>query len=548
MPSHEQARQILAETRRADGEIALATRDYLALVGAHPENGTGNLALAEIALEQGDWAAARNYASKTTAFRGETDRTQAVQLALAYREALQASDIKTRTAIATDANTLLNRLPRQIALHRLAIDSTIRQQAWLDAMDRLDHALVQFPDSLEFRQVRLLVLQKLGRDQAITRQLEDLVARFPEQITLPDLLVGWHLHQGRPDAAETFLRSAAAAAPDDRSSQLRLVAFLQTRIGVAAALDELGALVMKSGPHDTTYRAMRASMLFRSGSQAQAIAELENLLQSRADTPTEEIAREAIRVDLARMKHRTDDRNGAMSLVDSVLAEDSGHITALKMRGAMQIDANQLDEAVATLRSALREAPRDPQLLTLMAVVHDREHRPDLRRQMLAAAVEASGAGPEESLRLARVLISENRLRLAEETLTTSLEHSPEDIPLLFELVMTYIALSDLPRAIQVGETLARLSRREQGRATIADVTITARSPVQLQHTEANALEAAGDIDAALALYEALYSRFPRNENVATNLAALLSARRNDPASLERAFRISQGLRRSQRP
>ena len=52
-----------------------------------------------------------------------------------------------------------------------------------------------------------------------------------------------------------------------------------------------------------------------------------------------------------------------------------------------------------------------------------------------------------------------------------------------------------------------------------------------------------GDIDGAIAAYEALYAADSGSPVLANNLASLLASYRDDPASLERAFAIARRLR-----
>jgi cellulose synthase operon protein C len=60
--------------------------------------------------------------------------------------------------------------------------------------------------------------------------------------------------------------------------------------------------------------------------------------------------------------------------------------------------------------------------------------------------------------------------------------------------------------------------------------------------------ERAGDIDAAIAVYEGLYARDSGNVVIANNLASLISTHKADAASLERAFAAARRLRGSDVP
>ena len=66
---------------------------------------------------------------------------------------------------------------------------------------------------------------------------------------------------------------------------------------------------------------------------------------------------------------------------------------------------------------------------------------------------------------------------------------------------------------------------------------------VELPLIKAVLREQAGDIDGAIAIYEALYARDSSNVVVANNLASMIATYRDDPASLDRAFAVARRLR-----
>lgn len=71
---------------------------------------------------------------------------------------------------------------------------------------------------------------------------------------------------------------------------------------------------------------------------------------------------------------------------------------------------------------------------------------------------------------------------------------------------------------------------------------------VPLRWIKASVLQNSGDIDGAIAIYEALYAEDSSSIVFANNLASLLSVTRSDPESLERAYVVSRRLRGSDVP
>ena len=65
---------------------------------------------------------------------------------------------------------------------------------------------------------------------------------------------------------------------------------------------------------------------------------------------------------------------------------------------------------------------------------------------------------------------------------------------------------------------------------------------------KAGLLEARGNVNGAITVYETLYAQDSGDPVVANNLASLLTSQRADPAALERAYALARRLRGSEVP
>jgi hypothetical protein len=65
---------------------------------------------------------------------------------------------------------------------------------------------------------------------------------------------------------------------------------------------------------------------------------------------------------------------------------------------------------------------------------------------------------------------------------------------------------------------------------------------------QASQLQAAGDIEGAIAIYEAMYARDSGNAVIANNLASLITTFRDTPADLDRAWAVARRLRGATEP
>ena len=112
--------------------------------------------------------------------------------------------------------------------------------------------------------------------------------------------------------------------------------------------------------------------------------------------------------------------------------------------------------------------------------------------------------------------------------------------------------LADYPRAEPVWMALYRMKLVQGQRAAASDVLARALEALpdgaNLLFARAGELQRAGDIDATIDIYDALYARDSGNEVVANNLASLLSMHRDDEESMDRAYRIGRRLQDSTQP
>ncbi|MFN3938876.1 MAG: tetratricopeptide repeat protein, partial [Gemmobacter sp.] len=242
------------------------------------------------------------------------------------------------------------------------------------------------------------------------------------------------------------------------------VQFLKEIRGTDAAQAELDRLIAATGtaPESLTYRALRAALIFETGSRDDALAQFSGILGTTSeDTPQ----LRDIRVTYARALDTNGDRAAASAEIGQVLAADPSHVEALKMRARWKIAEDKPGEAIIDLRTALNQNARDPGTLTLMAEAHLREGATELAGERLSLAVEASGARAEESLRYAQFLMQQNRPEVASRVLIDARRAAPGDLRLLTSLIEVLVAMKDWTRAEAAVDEMAQFTGTE-ARAT----------------------------------------------------------------------------------
>ena len=244
--------------------------------------------------------------------------------------------------------------------------------------------------------MRLAALEAAGDTAGAGAELDRMAELFPDDAGVRRGLIQWHLREGDPDGAEAVLRAAAARSPDDPQPALTLAQFLLEIRGPEAARAELEARIAAAADPRPFQRAL-AGLDFAQGRPEAGIAALRQLLEGAEPSD----ATRDLQLALAQMLAETGAAEESASLVATVLAGDPNHVEALKLRAKGAIDADRPEKAIQDMRIALSQAPNDPEIMTIMALAHEREGSRELAGERLARAVELSeqGAAGEPALR-----------------------------------------------------------------------------------------------------------------------------------------------------
>lgn len=539
--NHRETRLTMGHYYLEQSNPGAAYGQFLRVVEQYPDEFEARLILAELAFTVGNWDEFTRHGPVLVESQPDDPRVQAVDIGLSYRAAVLDDDDLARQALVAPSEALLASLPENEILNNILLDSYVRDGQMSKGMERMDALIALSPNDRQLYTRRLSMLVQMQDTTALETQLREMVERFSDDAEVQGMLFRYYVSQQRLDDAEAFLREISDPADEEVDLYLSLIRFIGQVRGEEAARAEIERAV-ELNPNPNRFSAMLAMLDFRAGAQDQAIADLEALLAdadpAREDTQT-------IKTTLARMLVQTGNPVGARVQVEEVLAQNPSSVDALKMQAAWQLQADEVDEAIANLRIALDTAPEDIQVMNLMHEAYSRLGDTDLAREYLALAVDASGNAPETSLRYAQLLVSEERYLPAEDVLLPALRQAPTNVDLLSLLGQVYVRLQDSPRATQVIETLNRIdteqSRRNANTLQVAILNQQAGSEEAVsfleelagqegadiadQLTLVRAQLQTGDTAAALALAEELVAENPDNLGIKQALASTQAAR-----------------------
>ncbi|WP_425041427.1 tetratricopeptide repeat protein [Primorskyibacter sp. S187A] len=434
---HLEARKTYADILRERGQMQEAYGQYLRLVEQYPDLAEVRLILAESAFSIGNWNEVERHGRAAIEIDPNVPRAKAIALALDYREAVLERATVRRSDIAAAAEQEIEAQPENLVLRQIVIDHLMEGPLPSDALPHLEVALELVPDSLRYNTLKLRLLAQAEDVEGVGAHLKSMVALFPENTEVKQSMIRWHLSQQDIDGAEAFLRAEAGDLTGETGPHLDVVRFMTQMRDRDAGRAELRALVAanEGTAQADLYTAFLATMDFEDGKTEEAIAALTEVL---ADAEPSDQTRNIMAMQ-ARMYEATEQRDKARVLVDKALEEDPTNVDALKLRATWLIDADQPGDAIVALRTAQSQAPRDAQIMTLLAAAFERDGSTDLAGEQLSKAVEASGAGVDESLRYARFLAGQGRPAAAESVLRDARRASnnnPEILAALAELLL----------------------------------------------------------------------------------------------------------------
>jgi tetratricopeptide (TPR) repeat protein len=528
---HKAARQAYADILYDRGEFGEAYGQYLRLIEQYPDTGPVRARLAMMAIQRGDWDEAERHGRAALDLVPDDPDAREVALALDYRKAVRAGDADARAAVAARAEALVAERPEAAIARRLLVDFRVAGEDRAAALAEVEAALEREPQSFELNVMKLRLLAEAEDTAGTGAQLRHMFALFPDNAEVRGALLRWYIAAGDTAGAEAFLREIAGPVTGDPAGHAAVVQFLQQVQGMAAARAELDRLIAatQGHPNGELFRALAAALDFEAGKRTEAIAAMEEILKTAA--ASDQTRR--IKVMLARMLQATGNPVGARARVEEVLAEDPSNVEALKLRAAWAIDADRPADAILDLRAALNQAPRDPQILTLMAQAHERNGARELAGETLALAVEVSGRAPAESLRYAAFLNREGRSTAAVAVLEDALRANPANLDLMRALGDLHLAARDFPRARAVLERIRALGTPEAEttarQAEAAILIAEERTADGIAFLESLAAEGQGNRAAAVGAIVQTHLRAGNPEAARSYLAAQRAQNPADP-------------------
>jgi cellulose synthase operon protein C len=361
-----------------------------------------------------------------------------------------------------NANTALDQDPKDVSVHAMKAAILLKQKKTSDAIqeanvalkidptsadalmvlaaERLeanDNAAVQSlidkglktsPKSVGLQLFALNFYQKTGNVAAQEATLRSIVAIEPNLPNYRKALVSFLMSQKRSSDAEGEIRAIVNLDPKNIQSNLDVVSFIASdpSKGPAEATKELARLI-ETGENVSTYKSALAQLYFELGRTEDSFTLLKDVIAKEGIT---ELGMKA-RLDLSAKYLGMHKISDAEPIITDVLKNDARNVEGLRQRAAVGIEQGKLEDAANDLRAALNEAPGNPLLYQLMAVVNERSGSIELAEKSMTDAFRVARYDPKIGLDTARFLLRHGKAERAETILTDLSQSAPGNIEVL---------------------------------------------------------------------------------------------------------------------
>ena len=520
-----------------EGDFARAQIEFRNALRINPKGVEATFYLGQIAEQQGNWQAA--FATFSRVVEEDANHAQAhLKLAGIYLLAgeLDEAEAKLDTFAALSPGTAEEDAFRGgIALRRdqpaegqrlaeaalakkpgdvgaaMVLASALARQGDPDAaLASLDRALEQTPGDAALRLLGIRINLDNNRFDAAVAGYRALIEVQPEEFAHRLTLARLFAARDQVDEAEAVLRLAVEAGVGGTQAQTAIVDLLAQRSGFAAAAAELASLI-EAQPKEYSFQFKLAELYANNDRLDDAVATLARVVE------TDGTGQDGLnaRVALARLALARQDREEAKTLADAVLESDPTNGEALLIRGALALDAGDVDGALADARTVLRGAPRSAPALRLLVQTQLRRNEPQLAMETLGQLIDVEPNDLAAREQLAGLNARSGNLETALDLFNASLARAPNRPPAL----------------LGKAETLISLRRWEQADATIREILAIPEQQAAGHLLTGRRYRASGDPESAVqAFRQAAAARPTAAEPVMGIVQSYLAADRADDA------------------
>ena len=354
--------------------------------------------------------------------------------------------------------------------------------------------------------------------------ISEIIAKDRRNAAALRLRAAINIDKGQLDSAVSDLREALNDQPKS-SELLMLLAAAYERGGKNELADRQYADALKASGSNINVALRYVAFLQRRGDAARA----EEILTEMSNRNPANVQ---ILSSLAQIRLSRQNWTGALALADTIGRLNDGRALADQIRAAALAGQNKIDESIAALEDARKAAPNAVQPVVSLASAYVRQGKPEKAVSLLQEINKQYPTNAQVLVLLGQTRLAQKKDEEASQSFKEAIAQQPKDPTGYNALADLYIRQKNFDAA---GNTLQTALKE------MPDDVSTRLSYASLQILK-------GDHNAAITQYEAILKDQPTSLVAINNLVSLVLDYRNDKASLDRAFTLSDALKNSNVP
>ncbi len=254
-----------------------------------------------------------------------------------------------------------------------------------EAIKVLEAGIEKNPKDISLRLLKAAIYSEQDNIAKVSDTYHDIFELYPDDIRFRFDLAEILSQTGNDDKAEALLRSTVKAFPDNLRAKHLLTTFLEENRTISLAEEEIRTYI-KETPEEKIPYLWLADLYIRNNKDQLAVETLKNVIRTASD---DKISLNA-NTSLAGIQIRQGDIDFAKKLIGAVLAKDVNNKDALLVRANLAFHQGQYQEAVADLRTILRDHPAEKRASRILAEIFLLQGHIDLAIDTLFQSINAS--------------------------------------------------------------------------------------------------------------------------------------------------------------
>ncbi|MBL4602224.1 MAG: tetratricopeptide repeat protein [Emcibacteraceae bacterium] len=315
------------------------------------------------------------------------------------------------------------------------------------------------PDELKSKDllyITILIHETKGDIEQAEATFKQMVDSYPEDQEVRIAFVNFYVQNKDIDAAEQVLRDLAALDPSNFDRSIDVVRFLNSYRGEKAAEDELTNLIQR-GTDVVRYQLALAEFHLTNNKREEAKIIFGRIVDRTGSSEDGLIAG----AKLAAMAISEGNTEQASEIIAQILEIDPINVSALEMRGSINLNDNKYDNAIQDLRIVLSETPQSVRASILLSSAYELSGSIELADDTLADAVRFSDNDSSVAIAYANFLIKQSAPARAENVLMEVMKFKPSDTDILKSLARVRLIRQDWLGAQQIADAIKKLDEND---------------------------------------------------------------------------------------